>query len=229
MPELPLVEELLPAPDPVATAERFLGQPHLLFLDSAADPERHGRHSFLMAAPSEVIRTRGPATPSALAQARSLLGRCRAEAVPGLPPFQGGLAGYLAYDYGAVLERIPPTRYDDLALPDAVLGLYDWVLAWDHAAGRAWIVSTGLPARGADQAARAAERLEWVRRQLAGPSGGATGRVWSSPPRGAPAAPAYPVEGTEFARGITAFSAAQVRTRRLPRTELVHRDNLVIL
>ncbi len=202
MPELPLVEELLPAPDPVATAERFLGQPHLLFLDSAADPERHGRHSFLMAAPSEVIRTRGPATPSALAQARSLLERCRAEAVPGLPPFQGGLAGYLAYDYGAVLERIPPTRYDDLALPDAVLGLYDWVLAWDHAAGRAWIVSTGLPARGADQAARAAERLEWVRRQLAGPSGGATGRVWSSPPRGAPAAPAYPVEGTEFARGI---------------------------
>ena len=73
MPELPLVEELSPAPDPVATAERFLGQPHLLFLDSATDPERHGRHSFLMAAPPAVIRTRGPAAPSALAQARACL------------------------------------------------------------------------------------------------------------------------------------------------------------
>jgi glutamate 5-kinase len=36
-------------------------------------------------------------------------------------------------------------------------------------------------------------------------------------------------EGTEFARGIAAFGAAQVRARRLPRTELVHRDNLVLL
>ena len=31
-----------------------------------------------------------------------------------------------------MLERIPPTRYDDLALPDVMLGLYDWVIAWDH-------------------------------------------------------------------------------------------------
>ena len=36
-------------------------------------------------------------------------------------------------------------------------------------------------------------------------------------------------EGREFARGLTAFAAAQVRSRKLPKTELVHRDNLVIL
>lgn len=36
-------------------------------------------------------------------------------------------------------------------------------------------------------------------------------------------------DGTEFARGIVAFHAAQIRTRRLPRTELIHRDNLVVL
>lgn len=36
-------------------------------------------------------------------------------------------------------------------------------------------------------------------------------------------------EGTEFARGIAAFGAQQIRARRLPRTELVHRDNLALL
>jgi glutamate 5-kinase len=36
-------------------------------------------------------------------------------------------------------------------------------------------------------------------------------------------------EGTEFARGIPAFDAAQIRAGDLPRTVLVHRDNLVVL
>ena len=55
-----------------------------------------------------------------------------AESIPGLPPFQGGAAGYIGYDFGSVLERLPAPRYDDLDLPDVVLGLYDWVIAWDH-------------------------------------------------------------------------------------------------
>jgi para-aminobenzoate synthetase component 1 len=202
MPALPLVEELLPAPDPVATAERFLGQPQLLFLDGAADPERLGRYSFLAAAPAGLIRTRGPGAPSALAEARALLDLYRADPVPGLPPFQGGLAGFLAYDFGAVLERLPAPRYDDLALPDAMLALYDWVIAWDQQAGRAWIISTGLPAMGPARAGRAAERLAWVQRMLAGPVGGASGRKWPAPARSVPPAPSYPVSGTEFARGI---------------------------
>ena len=35
--------------------------------------------------------------------------------------------------------------------------------------------------------------------------------------------------GTEFARGIAKFGVAEVRTRKLTRVELVHRDDLVIL
>ncbi len=201
MADLPLVEELLPAPDPVATAERFLGQPHLLFLDSAADPERLGRYSFLSASPISIIRTKGPGGTPALDQARALLAPHAAAELPGLPPFQGGIAGFLAYDYGAVLERLPAPRHDDLNLPDALLGLYDWVLAWDHAARRAWLISTGMPSTGAAKLRRAAERLEWVRRILAGPAGGAAGRPLLHHP-GRPPAPSYPVTGTEHASGI---------------------------
>jgi len=36
-------------------------------------------------------------------------------------------------------------------------------------------------------------------------------------------------DGTEFARGITDFGAAEVRGRNLQRVEIVHRDNLVVL
>jgi glutamate 5-kinase len=37
------------------------------------------------------------------------------------------------------------------------------------------------------------------------------------------------LEGTEFARGIAAFSSARINARDLKRVEVVHRDNLVIL
>ena len=37
------------------------------------------------------------------------------------------------------------------------------------------------------------------------------------------------LDGTEFARGIAKFSAAEVRGRKLARVEIVHRDDLVIL
>jgi para-aminobenzoate synthetase component 1 len=201
MPEGPLVEELRPAPEPVAATERFLGQPHLLFLDSAADPDRLGRFSFLAAAPVAVVRTKGRGGIPALQQAHHLLDPYRVPPVPGLPPFQGGIAGYLAYDYGAVLERLPAPRYDDLNLPDAVLGLYDWVIAWDHRAGRAWVISTGIPRLGAERTETAAERLAWVRRVLAGPGVGAAGR---GGPRHATASPApsYPLSGTDRGIGI---------------------------
>jgi para-aminobenzoate synthetase component I len=76
------------------------------------------------------------------------------------------------------------------------LGLYDWIIAWDHVQGRAWIISTGLPGEGAARPRRAAERLAWVKRQLAGPTAGAGGRALLSHRIAAPA-PSYPVAGFE--------------------------------
>ena len=37
------------------------------------------------------------------------------------------------------------------------------------------------------------------------------------------------LDGTEFARGISAFDSLAIRGRQLKRVEVVHRDNLVIL
>ena len=158
-----VVEPLVPTPDPFSTCVRFSGLPHLLFLDSSAQGTL-GRHSFLTADPVAVART-----PEA---ARELLHPHRRGPLPGLPPFQGGIAGYLGYDWGAERERVARPAADRWTpqIPDVALGLYDWVIAWDHAEGKAWIISTGIGDGGRGMGdGWARERLRWVRARLDAP------------------------------------------------------------
>jgi para-aminobenzoate synthetase component 1 len=160
---LPLVEELVPPPDPVRACESLAGLPYRLFLDSAARRPRLGRYSFLTADPVAIIR-------SSLDEVRQQLAVHMAPAVEGLPPFQGGAAGYVAYDWGRLLERVPSPQRQDLAIPNLVVGIYDWVIAWDHEASRAWLISTGMPETDrAAKATRAAARLAEVRERLGAP------------------------------------------------------------
>jgi para-aminobenzoate synthetase component 1 len=209
---LPLAERLDTVPDAVAAAERFVDLPFLLLLDSSADAERTGRYSFLTADPYAVIRSRGPVAErldrgntwtrlgtDALSAVRAALAPLATDAVPGLPPFQGGAAGYIGYDWGATLERLPEARYDDLAIPDVILGLYDWVLAWDHCERAAWIISTGAPASGSEAGRSARDRLEAVRGRLERQTGGRQRASSGDPVRGQsrPGAPSYPVLGVE--------------------------------
>jgi para-aminobenzoate synthetase component 1 len=227
-PLAPLVDNLGTAGDPIEIVSRFLDLPYLLFLDSAtgttlaAESHQLGRYSFLSADPARVVRSKGrvtelggPGRPWAridadpLVAVRDLLAPFATAPVFGLPPFQGGAAGYVGYDYGAVLERLPAARYDDLAIPDVILGLYDWVIAWDHRLDTAWIVSTGLPETGAAQAARAQERLAMVQERLRGPARPAP-RLPRAPsddggaPDGgaSPEAPSYPVLGVDGAEAV---------------------------
>ncbi|HEY6613986.1 MAG TPA: aminodeoxychorismate synthase component I [Vicinamibacterales bacterium] len=177
----PFVEEMSPAPDPVRCCEALEGLPYRLFLDSASTASRFGRYSFLTADPVAIVRSRGvevecldlrtgarrEISGDPLVALRELVLPYAAEPVSGLPPFQGGAAGYVAYDWGLTLERLPAPRYDDLGLPDLVLGLYDWVIAWDHESSRAWVISTGIPERTADaRRVRAASRAAFVKQRL---------------------------------------------------------------
>jgi para-aminobenzoate synthetase component 1 len=209
---LPLAERLDAVPDAVAAAERFVDLPFLLLLDSSADAERTGRYSFLTADPYAVIRSRGPVAErldrgntwmrlgtDALSAVRAALAPLATDAVAGLPPFQGGAAGYIGYDWGATLERLPEARYDDLAIPDVILGLYDWVLAWDHCERAAWIISTGAPASGSEAGRSARDRLEAVRGRLERQTGGRQRASSGNPEQeqSRPGAPSYPVLGVE--------------------------------
>lgn len=133
-----IVRELLPPPDPLLACERLRRLPERLLLDSALG----GRFTYLMADPWEVAD-----------DPRVLRERMRASPLPArpdLPPFQGGAAGLVEYEWRE--EKPEGFRF----------GLYDWVLAWDRAAGRAWLVSTGMPLAGAEREERAAHRAEQI-------------------------------------------------------------------
>ena len=126
-----------------------------------------GRYSYLTADPSRIWTSHPGDSGDMLAAAADYLAAHRADPVPGLPPFQGGVAGFLGYEFGGRLERLPAPRSDDLGLPDAWLGAYDWVVAWDHEEGRTWVVVR----RGGGEAGRpsAEERVGDILRRLSEP------------------------------------------------------------
>jgi len=206
----PVVEELVPVPDPEQVCERLAGLPYRLWLDSAAISSRLGQFSFVTADPELVVRSRDRDVEivdrrgesrrhdgDALAAVRHILAPFTQSRIDGLPPFQGGAAGYIAYDWGRVLERLPAPRYDDIGLDDVALGIYDWVIAWDHAARRAWLISTGIPEPDVEaRAKRARERSSQVLALLAAPVPAVrVGRGLLAPPDNSVVAPSYPVEG----------------------------------
>jgi para-aminobenzoate synthetase component 1 len=180
---LPSIHELSPSPDPLQAAAVLSGLPFLLFLDSATPQGPTSRYSFLSADPCYVIRSRGSITTrfmpvrgervsidaDPLSCIHDLLAPFSGDLVPGLPPFQGGAAGYVGYEYGGRLERVPLPPFHDLNLPDVALGIYDWTIAWDHQSGKAWIISTGMPDVGDARERRAGERLRMVLSALSGP------------------------------------------------------------
>ena len=168
---LPLIEELVPAPEPEDAFVRLAGLPHCLFLDSALRHPTLGRYSFLAADPFDFLQL--PADGSdALGVLAARMEGFSAAALAELPPFQGGAAGLLSYDLGRSLERVPAAAVDEFGVPALAMGLYDVVVAFDHLAGRAWIVSQGLPeTEPARRHRRAAERLAQMRGWLSGDGG----------------------------------------------------------
>jgi para-aminobenzoate synthetase component 1 len=188
----PLIEELTTAPPPIEAFRRFSSLPWTLFLDSAASDDTHGRFSYLAASPVRTLVARKRSVTISDAVTNDLenreyltrstteadpfdtlddeLSRWSARVVPGVPPFQGGAAGLLGYGLCHVVERIAAARHDEFRVPDLAVGLYDWVLAWDHVKSTCHLISLGIPATDADErAALAARRARHVKERLAQP------------------------------------------------------------
>ena len=180
-----LVAELRGDVPPVAVFERLARRRHCLFLDSAVldgpsreapaldrgtaqPPEtpRLGRYSFAAADPIHSIEVvadgdgrAAERVNEAFQTVRSMLVDLRCATIPGLPPFQGGVAGLVSYDCG--LARLGLAVPGSSDVPLLSLHVYDVVFAFDHDAGRGWLISQGVPARGpVARRARSEERLE---------------------------------------------------------------------
>jgi para-aminobenzoate synthetase component 1 len=187
--DLPLIEELAPAPEPEEVFLRLASLPHCLFLDSALRHPELGRHSFVAVDPFDFLHL-----PADGSDALGILAACMAPfaaaPVRELPPFQGGAAGLLGYELARSLERLPAAAIDEFGLPALAMGLYDVVVAFDHVAGRAWIISQGWPeTEPSGRRRRAAERMAQMRVWL---GEGRPGIAEAGPPR--PAEPELAAE-----------------------------------
>jgi anthranilate synthase component 1 len=116
---------------------------HSFLLESVEGGERLSRYSFIGTEPYRIVRT-GPTEgceTDPLAIVEEELGRFRPIPVGGLPPFQGGAVGYLAYEAVRYFERLPAPDADPLALPEAMLLFTDTLLVFDHLRHRIKLVS----------------------------------------------------------------------------------------
>ncbi|MDO8483482.1 MAG: aminodeoxychorismate synthase component I [Candidatus Limnocylindrales bacterium] len=151
----------------IDAAEAFRDLPGLALLESAR-PGRNARWTYLTADPIAVLESPA-AGPDPFAVARRLVARLdRTPVVPAdAPPFLGGLVGFIGYDLGAVLERLPAIAPADQDLPLLRLALHDWVVAWDRRTGHAWLGGRALDGDGR----RLARRLDDVHARLTSPPG----------------------------------------------------------
>ncbi len=112
-----------------------------------------GEWSFAGAFPAERLELRAAGDP--IGAVGELVGKWRvpAEAARDLPvPFAGGAVGWLGYDLGRTIERLPARALEDQAFPALAFAIYPHVLAFDLGGGRTFLA--GL-ADGFDRAREA--------------------------------------------------------------------------
>lgn len=146
------VRELEGCWSPEALLLRFQESDRPFALDSAQSNDGLGEWSFFGADPFEVV-TGG----TGLGALRSAIA-AHTQPTHGSIPFTGGAVGYLAYDYGRRLERLPELATEDRHIPDLSFGLYDGIAALEHRTGKLYLIALGI--RGSE--AKVLDELEEI-------------------------------------------------------------------
>jgi len=172
----PIQRELPPGATPEVVFSQLSKLPGCIWLDSALRNDPRSRFSFLAADPVDVFSIDVPIA-DPLATIERWLDHYR-EPTAGAVPFQGGVAGMLAYEFGRCFEKLPNASHDEFGLPICWLGLYDVVFAWEHGESpeedRGWIFSQGfgtfseLSVSDSERKRRAEIRLESFLDRIAG-------------------------------------------------------------
>ena len=173
---------------PVSAFLKLVGDGEGFLLESVEHAEHWGRFSFIGRDPVVTLVARGreievtgslppsvPVDQGALAALEALLATHRAPQFDELPPFHGGVVGYLSYDVVREIERLPNVPPDPIGWPDAVLALTGHVTAFDHYKQRLFLIeNVFLTSDMSDDAVesayvRACERLDALVDELARP------------------------------------------------------------
>jgi len=114
-------------------------------LESVEKGTQLARHSFLGRDPRLVFESKGRTvtirrgsdvrridTDNPMSELKALLEGFRPVPDPALPPFTGGMVGYIGYDTVRFFDAIPDGGRDDLQVPDMCFMLTDTVVAFDN-------------------------------------------------------------------------------------------------
>jgi len=216
-PVVPVVEELTSdTVTPFVVWSRLAASGRNPFLlESVEGGERVARYSFVGVDPCGVVELRGGVvTLNGVAQPGPPLEALRRATdwgemapVEGLPPFCGGAVGYLGYDAVRIFERVPDEGHDEDGLGEGWYGLYDGVVAVDHARQRLMLVAVARVGDDPEAAWEAAQaRLAALRRAV-------QSRDTGPRPHALPALSGDPWEGWETNLAPDAYMDAVRRAR----------------
>lgn len=153
-------------------------QPGMVCLRSGQMERHQARYSLVVADPFLTFRSKG--SHCSLRHDRSswdqfgnpwqvldtLMARYELLEEPDLPFPMGGCFGFWGYELRHFVEaRRTRHAFDDLALPDCVVGFYSSLVVFDHWLGKTWIVATGMNADGTRSNRKGQQELDqWERR-----------------------------------------------------------------
>jgi len=130
-------------------------EPWAMWLDSCEQGGELGRYDIMVARPYTTLVTRGERTEIGADGSttyssddpfdliRTYLAKDIA-AGESVPLFSGGAVGYFSYDLSRRIEHLPIQATDDLAMPEMVVGIYDWALVCDHHERSCQLLSFGV-------------------------------------------------------------------------------------
>lgn len=120
----------------------FKDEKNSFILDSGMDNEKLGRYSFVSSRPFDLIKLKNTKY-NPLSELKEKLKKYKVINNTNLP-FIGGAVGYLSYDLGNYIEKLPRTSIDDTKVYDLYFGFYNFVVVIDHLLNKKYIATPDI-------------------------------------------------------------------------------------
>ncbi|MFF5102429.1 anthranilate synthase component I [Streptomyces sp. NPDC000134] len=156
---IPVTRKLLADGDtPVALYRKLAAErPGTFLLESAENGRSWSRYSFVGVRSAGTLTERDgrahwlgtppvgvPVDGDPLAALRATVETLHTPRQDGLPPFTGGMVGYLGYDIVRRLEKVGPGERDDLRLPELTMLLTSDLAVMDHWEGTVVLIANAI-------------------------------------------------------------------------------------
>lgn len=148
--------------EPVKAFAQFAGESAAMFIDSAGRDKNSetNRYSYIAVSPFKIIKS---SESNPFDELEKELRDFTVSSVNAPVPFVGGAVGFMSYELGIHLEKLPESKREDLGIPDMFFGFYDVITAFDVIEKKSWIISSGFPEKNHNlRSDRAKQRADWL-------------------------------------------------------------------